>query len=166
MNKKVLIIVLVVAIAFLGIVAWGYSSMSGPTRTALATPGALTASTTLYDFGTISMAKGKVDHLFAITNPTGSDIKINTISTSCMCTTAYFVNGTVKDGPFGMSGMGYTYPSTANEVVPADSSREIDVQFDPAAHGPAGIGDIDRLIYIGQEDGGTLQLEIKAVVTP
>jgi hypothetical protein len=166
MDKKIIITILIVAFALIGLVIWGYSNTSGPTQAQLNTPSSLTVSETLYDFGTISIANGKVDHLFEITNPTNKDVNISTISTSCMCTTAYFVNGTVKDGPFGMSGMGLTFPTTANEVVPANSTREIDVQYDPAAHGPAGIGDIDRTIYIGQANGGTLQLEIKAVVTP
>jgi hypothetical protein len=166
MDKKIIIIILIVAFALVGLVMWSYANTGGATQAQSNASSTLTASTTLYDFGTISMANGKVDHLFEITNPTSKDVNINTISTSCMCTTAYFVNGTTKDGPFGMSGMGFTYPSTANEVVPANSSREINVQFDPAAHGPAGIGDIDRTIYIGQTNGGTLQLEIKAVVTP
>lgn len=164
MNKKAIIIILIIVVAMIGLVAWSYSKMSGPTQAQLNTPSQLTASETLYDFGTLSMANGKVDHLFHVTNPTDKDISINNIQTSCMCTTAYFMNGTSKDGPFGMPGMGGS--SAADETIPAHGTKDVDVVYDPAAHGPAGVGNIDRFIYVGQASGGTLQLEIKAVVTP
>lgn len=164
MNKKAIIIVILVIVAVLGFMVWGYSRMAGPTQAQLSEPGSLTASETIYDFGTISMANGKVDHMFQITNPTSEDITISNLQTSCMCTTAYIVNGSLKEGPFGMPGMGGM--TVADSVIPAHGTEAIDVVFDPAAHGPAGIGDIDRFIDATQKNGGTLQLEIKAVVTP
>jgi hypothetical protein len=164
MNKKAIIIIVLVIVVMLGLMVWGYSRMAPPTQAQLSEKSSLTAPETFYDFGTISMAKGKVDHLFPITNPTDKDITIGNLQTSCMCTTAYIVNGSSKLGPFGMPGMGGV--TTANAVIPAHATQAIDVVFDPAAHGPAGIGDIDRTIDATQEDGGTLQLEIKAVVTP
>ncbi|MCL4405574.1 DUF1573 domain-containing protein [Patescibacteria group bacterium] len=164
MNKKVIIVILIIAFALVGLVMWSYSRVGESTQVQLNTPSQLTVSETLYDFGALSMANGKVDHLFHITNPTDKDISINNIQTSCMCTTAYFVNGTSKDGPFGMPGMGGS--TAANETIPAHGTKDVDVVYDPAAHGPAGVGNIDRFIYISQTNGGTLQLEIKAVVTP
>lgn len=164
MNTKTITIIILTAAALLGFMAWGYGRMAGPTQAELGKPSSLTASETLYDFGTISMANGKVDHMFQITNPTGEDITISNLQTSCMCTTAYIVNGTSKEGPFGMPGMGGT--TAANHIIPARGTQAIDVVFDPAAHGPAGVGDIDRVIDVTQENGGTLQLEVKAVVTP
>ncbi len=165
MNKKIIITIAIIAVAILGFMAWGYSRMSGPTTTQLSEQSSLTASEVLYDFGTISMASGTVDHIFPVTNPTDKDITITNLQTSCMCTTAYFVNADgSKTGPFGMPGMGGA--TAANDVIPAHGTQNIDVVFDPAAHGPAGIGDIDRTIDATQQNGGTLQLEIKAVVTP
>ena len=127
-------------------------------------PGQLQVSETLHDFGTISMANGKVDYTFKITNKTDKDIDIKTLTTSCMCTNAYIENAGVEKGPFGMPGMGYVPP--ANELVKAGESRDIKVVYDPAAHGPAGVGAIDRFIYLTDDAGGTNQLEIKANVTP
>ena len=81
-----------------------------------------------------------------------------------MCTNAYVVHGDSRQGPFGMPGMGYV--PKANLLIKAGETKNIDVVYDPAAHGPAGVGFIDRFVYLGEADGGTLQLEIKAIVTP
>jgi hypothetical protein len=54
----------------------------------------------------------------------------------------------------------------ANELIKAGSSLDIEVVYDPAAHGPAGVGAVDRFVYLTEPNGGTLELEIKAVVTP
>ena len=82
-----------------------------------------------------------------------------------MCTNAYFVlpDGS-KKGPFGMSGMGFV--PKLNETIKAGQSADIEVIFDPNAHGPAGVGMIDRLIDLADDSGRALQFEIKANVTP
>jgi hypothetical protein len=164
MNKKTIIIIIIVIVVVLGTMVWGYAKMAGPSPAQLSKQSSLTASTTRYDFGTISMASGTVDHLFAITNPTDRNITIINLQTSCMCTMAYIGTGGARQGPFGMPGMGGA--TDADYTIPAHGTDEIDVVFNPAAHGPAGVGDIDRTIDATQQGGGTLQLEIKAVVTP
>ena len=125
----------------------------------------LSASETLYDFGTISMKNGDVTKEFVVANPLSEDIKVETMVTSCMCTRAYMVlqDGEVK-GPFGMPGMGYVPP--ANEVIEAGGTRVIRVVYDPNAHGPAGVGRIDRFVTLTSDKGETLKLEIRALVTP
>ncbi|MCR4310954.1 MAG: DUF1573 domain-containing protein [Candidatus Taylorbacteria bacterium] len=125
----------------------------------------LVAQETLYDFGTISMKNGLATKEFTVANPTDTDVTVRTLLTSCMCTNAYLVkpNGAVK-GPFGMPGMGYVPP--VNERIKAGESRVIRVVYDPNAHGPAGVGRIDRFVILTEEDGDELQLEIIANVTP
>jgi hypothetical protein len=127
--------------------------------------GTLTAPLKLYDFGTISMKNGDVTKDFTITNSTDKDIFFPTLVTSCMCTKAFMVepDGTTK-GPFGMPSMGYVPP--VNETIKVGESRIIRVVYDPNAHGPAGVGQIDRTITLTDWSGGELQLEIKALVTP
>lgn len=126
--------------------------------------GQLQASEKSYNFGTISMSKGNVEKMFKIANPTDKDIVVKTIETSCMCTNAYIVKGDSQRGPFGMSGMGYVPP--ANETIKAGESMDLKIVYDPNAHGPSGVGSIDRLVYLIDEAGGKIQLEIKANVTP
>lgn len=134
----------------------GSAESNGPTK--------LTAVETFYDFGTISMKNGKVDHLFKVMNPTKQDIVVSKVHTSCMCTSAFVESPTGEKGPFGMEGMGYVPP--ADETIKAGESRNIKVEYDPNAHGPSGVGDIDRFVYLEDATGGKLQFEIKAVVTP
>lgn len=125
----------------------------------------LVVSEKLYDFGTIRMADGEVEKSFTVTNSTGKDILIDSIVTSCMCTVAYLEGGSAEKGPFGMPGHGG--PSgRVNEIVKAGESRTIRVVFDPNAHGPAGVGPIDRQIILSDRDGGSLELGIKGMVRP
>lgn len=124
----------------------------------------LQISERVYDFGTISMAKGNINKIFKITNPSDKDIELKKITTSCMCTSAYVVKNGSEKGPFGMEGMGYVPP--ANEIIKAKDSLDIKVVYDPNAHGPSGVGLIDRFVYFMDANGGKTQLEIKATVTP
>lgn len=135
----------------------GNAATSGP-------PGALAADERFYDFGTISMAKGKVTRTFRLRNTGSTPVTIRRMSTSCMCTSATLVVGDRRRGPYGMPGHGYI-PRIDQEIA-GGADASIDVTFDPAAHGPAGVGPIQRVVRIETVDGPELQLEIKAVVRP
>ncbi len=135
--------------------------------------GKLSAEETLYDFGQISMKDGNVSKIFKVTNSGAEDVALTNISTSCMCTAAYLLKDDgSKLGPFGMPGHGGATDmpghgdGKAGEIIPAGESRDIEVVYDPNAHGPAGVGTIDRFIYLVDENGQKLELEIKANVTP
>ncbi|RMD51521.1 DUF1573 domain-containing protein [Candidatus Parcubacteria bacterium] len=54
--------------------------------------GELTFSELKWDLGTVSMANENVEKEITITNDSGSDITINHMETSCMCTTAQLVH--------------------------------------------------------------------------
>lgn len=165
MYKKGIIIAILAVVAVIGVMAWGYGRSADREVQRTGAKSSLTAPEQFYDFGTISMADGKVHHVFSIDDPTDGPITLRGIETSCMCTTAYLIkNDDTRIGPFGMPGMGYD--NTVSSVIPAHGSQTIDVVFDPAAHGPAGVGKIDRTIDVMQADGGVLQFEIAAVVTP
>ena len=111
------------------------------------------------------MKRGKVHRLFPVANESDIPVTIQTITTSCMCTEAFLIGGEARKGPFGMPGHGFNSPPV-NEVIPAKESRNIEVVFDPAAHGPAGIGRIERSVFIETAEGGTQAITIKALVTP
>ena len=160
MESKNISIVAIVLLVFVGFFVWGYS---GKQENDLKS--SLVAPEVFYDFGTISMKNGNVTKEFTVVNPTNSDIKVSTVLTSCMCTSAFIVKpgGDIK-GPFKMPGMGYVPP--ANEIIKAGESRIIRVVYNPNAHGPAGVGQIQRFVNLTLDDGEKLQLEIKALVTP
>ena len=124
----------------------------------------LSVSENLYDFGVISMADGDVSYVFKVSNGTDKDIFVKTVNTSCMCTRAYIESANGGKGPFGMPSMGFVPP--ANEVIKMGEARDIKVVFDPAAHGPAGVGPINRQVILTDDVGRVLTLNIKGMVKP
>lgn len=165
MDKKTIFFFSVIFLALFFVLA---SNLSGKPSTAAKdgnSASVITATEKLFDFGTISMSKGDVSHIFKVSNPTSQDVKIAKLGTSCMCTSAFIVNKDgSKRGPFGMPGMGFVPP--ADEVIKAGDSLEVEAVYNPNAHGPAGVGPVDRFVILTEESGATLQLEIKAKVTP
>ncbi|OHA44005.1 MAG: hypothetical protein A3G04_02680 [Candidatus Taylorbacteria bacterium RIFCSPLOWO2_12_FULL_44_9] len=165
MNEKALIIGVLVVLGILGLMWMGSRNQVEVTSSDdQLIKSFLTAKEVLYDFGTISMKNGNVSHLFRVTNSTDNDITIKTVTTSCMCTKAFIVGANGEKGPFGMPGMGFVPP--ANEILKAGGSFDVKAVYDPNAHGPAGVGPIDRFIFLKESSGETLELEIKAVVVP
>lgn len=169
MKPKTLLLSALFVLVIIGLLAWG-NAAKGRTASvqgisSRAQNSVLAAPLVFYDFGTISMKDGNVTKEFTVTNPTAEAVTVETVFTSCMCTTAFLVgpDGVVK-GPFRMPGMGYVPP--ANETIQPGESRIVRVVYNPNAHGPAGVGRIDRFIELTDSAGGSLQLEIKANVTP
>lgn len=144
---------------------WGKQNAAAPSASATGGAGSFTATSTFYDFGTISMKDGLAKTTFTITNPSDTDATLMTVVTSCMCTTAYIKANAYIKGPFGMVGHGGP-ASPVREIVEAGASRRIEVVYDPNAHGPAGVGQINRFVYLGDSKGRVLTLEIKALVKP
>mgnify|MGYP001612226702 CR=1 FL=1 len=163
-NKNVIVFILIL-VGLGGLMWWGKPAQTSIPGSNAETESALPVSEKLYDFGTISMANGKVSKVFKVTNSTAQDITVESVVTSCMCTVAYLGSESGEKGPFGMPGHDGG-GAKANEVIKAGESREIKVVYDPNAHGPAGIGPVDRFVYLTETSGGTLELEIRAVVTP
>lgn len=165
MQRSILIIL--GAVAFLALLFFLGSRNPGENSTAakLSAASALAASEDAYDFSEISMAKGEVSRVFRITNSGSEPLTLSRITTSCMCTTAYLTSGAHRFGPFGMPGHGGPKGELI-ETVPAGESREVEVIFDPAAHGPAGIGRISRAVFLEDAKGGVKTLEISATVVP
>lgn len=125
----------------------------------------LKATEQSFDFGAISMAKGKVNKAFTVKNPTASPITVSKVYTSCMCTQAVIISSGDRKGPFGMPGHGGSIPTISLTIAP-NSEAVVEAIFDPAAHGPAGVGPISREVYVETNDGGKLTLGFKANVTP
>lgn len=135
----------------------------GPAREAAA-GSALTSPEPFFDFGRISMATGKVSHRFTIENTGRTAITITKLYTSCMCTTATLITLAGKKGPFGMPGHA-AIPGIAETLLP-EGRAQVEIVFDPAAHGPAGVGRIERAITIQTNAGRPLELGFVAMVTP
>lgn len=166
-NKKANLIIFS-TITFLAIifVALIWISASGPNASSgkQISNSKLTSDQTLFDFGKISMVRGKVKTSFKIKNMTSDAIKVAKIYTSCMCTEASLIYNGKTEGPFGMITMGFV--PTINEDIAPGGEATVEAEFNPAAHGPSGVGSVVRQVYVDTADGGKLTLEFKAQVTP
>ncbi len=177
MTKQTIISIIVIIIGVTALVWWSKSvdkakiSAEGSEKYHLARTGGLAGNVlataeTFYDFGTISMKNGNVSKVFKVTNNGVEDIKVPSLTTSCMCTTAYIIK---EDGsrsrPFGMPGHGGVVPK-ANAVVKAGGSMDIEIVYDPNAHGPAGVGLIERSVFLEDESSNVIEFKFKVNVTP
>ncbi|MCR4332676.1 MAG: DUF1573 domain-containing protein [Sulfuricaulis sp.] len=127
--------------------------------------GALSATELNFNFGSVSMARGKVTHRYWIRNAGTEPIVLGKMYTSCMCTTAALVKSSGrKFAPVGMPG--HTPVPSLNETMQPNEEAMVEVVFDPAAHGPAGIGPIDRVVTIEHSAGEPLEIAFTANVTP
>lgn len=174
MNRTLLIGSLAVVL-IVGILIFAPPSGNSPANVVdnLA-PSALAAETQNYDFGTVSMAAGIVSYKTAVKNTGASPVTLTRFYTSCMCTEGKLTFGSPstgsgqpkKVGPFGMPGHGGIGIIKANETLAPGEEAELEIFFDPAAHGPAGIGRIERVVTIETDSGKPLEVAFAATVTP
>ncbi|KKU66690.1 MAG: hypothetical protein UX89_C0019G0010 [Parcubacteria group bacterium GW2011_GWA2_47_16] len=117
-----------------------------------------------YDFGSISMAAGKVTRQFKVRNTGAETVIISKMYTSCMCTNALLIKREKRFGPYGMPG----HAAVPIINVPMEPNEEVivEVVFDPAAHGPAGVGRIQREVILENNAGQPVKLQFSALVKP
>lgn len=129
------------------------AKVSVPQNVTLNSNAKLQVDKTSYDWGNINMRKGNAEATFTIENTGTEDLKLYDISTSCHCTTAQLsLNG--KNSPlFGMNSK-----SSYVMVVPKGLKAELKVVFDPAYHGPNGVGSISRRVVVSTNDQSKPQL--------
>jgi len=105
------------------------------------------AEETAHEWGEINLNDGNVQKVFKITNSGTAPLVLSNVATSCMCTTAELSLGEEKSPKFGM----HTKSSYVLEV-PAGETAELKVIFDPAFHGPSGVGPINRQVTVATND--------------
>lgn len=123
------------------------------------------AGETTYDFGQIKINGGNVSHVYEIKNKTDKPMTVKKMYTSCMCTTATLIRGEKRVGPFGMPGHGLSEAKIEETLAPGETAK-VEVVFDPAAHGPAGLGKVERVVTLETSDNQRMELQFKAEVTP
>jgi len=104
-----------------------------------------------YDLGNVPIKGGIITKEYLIKNVSSQPIKLKRIATSCMCTTASFQFQDKKTDFFGMEMNGNKNPSL-NIQIGVNETGKVVVRFDPAAHGPQGIGPFDRVVYLTFSD--------------
>ncbi|MFQ6046301.1 MAG: DUF1573 domain-containing protein [Gemmatimonadales bacterium] len=107
----------------------------------------LVAEPAEHDFGRVPLSGGNVTTRFVVTNRGKRAIRLRDVYTSCGCTTAEleFSDGTVA-GPFGMPG--HDLPVRYDRELEPGERVEVLVRFDPAAHGPQGVGRVTRAVVL------------------
>ena len=108
--------------------------------------------------GDIGYSKGILYHSFPIKNIGNKDLEIANMASSCMCTKVFLkVNG--KNGPeFGMKGM--SAPSDWKGILKPGEKGEIIAAFDPAYHGPQGVGKVSRTASFETNDPSNPYVEL------
>jgi len=164
-NKGVIGIIIATFVVLIGgifILSKNPSSSENPTVMADVT--GVEVAPQMYDLGNVEYKGGNVSKEFKIKNTTGETLKIKKIATSCMCTTAKVKVGDKESKFYGMEMSGDKNPPINYEIAPGQEAS-VTFEFDPAAHGPAGVGPVDRSIWLTFSDpGGVKELKFKGVV--
>jgi len=169
MNSiKTIILSLILFTAVIGALIW-FNGENNESKTATINNEdigvILTANEANYDFGSVGIKNGLVTHKYILENTSGKMVKIGDVSTSCMCTSAKLEIGGKTYGPFGMPGHGGGL-TKAGVFVNAGEKVVVEATFDPAAHGPAGIGEVLREIYIDTGADKPIILGFKVNIIP
>jgi hypothetical protein len=72
---------------------------------------------------------------------------------------------TARKGPYGMPGHGAA-PPAVNARLAAGELANVEVVFDPAAHGPSGLGRIERVVTVESAEAPPLELHMAVMVRP
>ncbi len=125
----------------------------------------ITANPQNYDLGEIAYSGGLVTRDYEITNTSDKTIKLKKITTSCMCTKAKVKIGDKETKLFGMEGMGGINPLLDGFEINPGQKAIVTAIFDPTAHGPQGVGPIDRQVTLTFSDPvGIKQVSFKGIV--
>lgn len=160
-SSPYIIVGIIIVLVIVGFIIAGAKSddSSGPSGSSTYSASSISTVNGTFDFGTISMKDGNVTHAFELKNEGAEAVKIEKVYTSCMCTTASIIDASGKEhGAFGMQGHGS--PSKADIEVGAGESVTLEAVFDPAAHGPSGVGMVERSIYVETNSAKSPKLEL------
>lgn len=160
-NKKVVIGFIVLTLLMLGGGVYLLSSRAAPAKISSSQNAKAGVDQKTFDWGNIPYSGGNATRIFTIKNTGTDDLKLTNIKTSCDCTKAQVaIEGKVS--PY------FSMHSTSSWVgqVPPGKQAELTVIFDPAFHGPTGVGPIERLISVDTNDlqNPRLEFSLKGVV--
>lgn len=112
---------------------------------------AISVDRTIHDFGEIDIYDGTVQTDFVLTNEGSDDVVIIAGTTSCGCT-----SGEIDGVQFGMHEQ-----MSRDVVIAAGESKTLTAIFDPLAHGPAGVGLANRILYLQTNSTATPEIEAR-----
>lgn len=157
MDKRFIIGIIVFTLTIIGFGVFLTGGTSSKAAIEKTTGAKIEASEESYSFGTIKYGGGLVQHAYKIKNNGTSELKIANLSTSCHCTKVYFEKKGAKGPAFGMQGAGGV-SGWVGTLAPSEEGTLVAV-FDPAFHGPQGIGPISRIVSAETNDPNKQYLE-------
>ena len=144
---KIIISIVIASFLIVGVGVFAASKVGNTAAVVESREVKVELSETEYAWGDIQMKNGVVTKLFTIKNNGTQDLELANIKTSCMCTTAAIsVNGP-KSPTFRMH-----QASSWKGIVAPGKEAQLEVVFDPAFHGPSGVGQITRQITVETND--------------
>lgn len=160
-DKKVIIGLIIFTLSILGGGIYVLSTSSAPVKITASQNARISVDQKTFDWGNIPYSGGNATKIFTIKN-TGSDtLKLTGVKTSCTCTKAQVAIGGKSSPYFSM----HATSAWVGEVAPGQEAQ-LTVIFDPAFHGPTGVGPIERIISMQTNDtqNPTLEFSLKGVV--
>lgn len=154
--SKFTITALFITSLILGFGVWLISKPTAGSQlgTSISAGGKAEVGSTNFDWGTIDYGGGDVTAEFTINNSGTGPLSLSEVSTSCMCTTAQVIINENKSPFFGMH-----QKSSWIGKIPAGGQAVLKVIFDPAFHGPQGVGPIERQVVMTTTDPQNPKLE-------
>lgn len=143
-------------ILILGLGVWLISRPTAGSQlgTAVSAGAKAEVGATDFDWGNIDYGGGDVIAEFDIKNSGAAPLSLSEVSTSCMCTTAQvIING--QNSPF----FGMHQKSSWVGRIPVGGQAKLKVVFDPAFHGPQGVGPVTRQVVMTTNDPNSPKLE-------
>jgi len=90
-----------------------------------------------HDFGAMDIQGGKVNHTFSLLNKSEQALSLVDLKTSCMCTQAQIIDQN-----------GVKVSNVKGFKVLAGQEFDVLVTYDPLAHGPDAVGEVNRSIML------------------
>ncbi|MBI4036330.1 DUF1573 domain-containing protein [Candidatus Daviesbacteria bacterium] len=164
-TTKIVIAIVIFSAVLVGGAAYFLAGSSSSKPVLEKTTGAKLETPELsFDFKDIAFGGGIVTHAFPIKNLGDKDLQIANMATSCMCTKVFLKTQSSEGPRAGMKGMS-KQNSWTGTLKPGEVG-EIVAEFDPAFHGPSGVGPVDRVVSFETNDPDKpyIELSFKGIV--
>lgn len=160
-DKKIIIGLIVLTMLILGGGVYFLSSTATSTQVTPSQNVKVEIPERTFDWGNIPYSGGNATKTFTIKNTGTGVLQLSGVKTSCTCTKAQVtIDG--KGSPY------FSMHSTTGWVgkVAPGKEAQLLVIFDPAFHGPSGVGPVERLISLETNDiqNPSIEFSLKGVV--
>jgi hypothetical protein len=115
---------------------------------------------TLHDFGDVSVAAGIVSTTLIVKNDGKSDLVIDNIETSCMCTTVAITVDGIQSPVFGMNMRDGKHPTDWSGTIRGGDNATLTIYYNPQMHSDMR-GPLTRTIKVFSNDPIDFEKEVR-----